>query len=191
MAVALSVAWTERDVERFRKYTRRDEQTGCLLWTGKWQANGYGCMKVAGRRWLAHRLAWLFSGRAIPAATTFVLHDCPSGDNPLCCEISHLKLGTHTENGYDKAIKDRARRSTRDMPRGVQPRIGRRGQTTYMACIYSHVVNRKFRRFHLGDYATISEAAEVAAAARELRALIPHLFSIHCHVPRSSQKRLP
>lgn len=71
---------------------------GCWLWNMA-TANGYGIVKVHGRRYLAHRLAWeLFVG-PIPDGLV-VRHLC---HNPRCVRPfgKHLLPGTQLENMQD------------------------------------------------------------------------------------------
>lgn len=75
-----------------------------------WQAGknewGYGVFLLDGRPQLAHRVAWSLSEGQIPEGLC-VLHDCPTGDNPACCNRRHLWLGTNAENVADKVTKGR------------------------------------------------------------------------------------
>ena len=76
----------------------------CDEWSGCTNAKGYGTTKQAGKRWLAHRLAWVVAnGRPIPAGKV-ILHTC---DNPPCCEPTHLRLGTQADNIADMVAKGR------------------------------------------------------------------------------------
>lgn len=82
----------------------------CWLWTAAVTGNGYGHFAVGpriGRRFIrAHRFAWkLFRGE-IPNGL-HVLHRC---DNRLCCNPSHLFLGTNVDNVADKVAKNRQAR---------------------------------------------------------------------------------
>lgn len=70
-------------------------------WHGQWRNS-------SGKHELAHRAAWrLFKG-PIPGGM-FVLHKC---DNPKCCNVAHLFLGTQSDNAKDMWAKDRARPKT-------------------------------------------------------------------------------
>lgn len=75
----------------------------CILWTGSIGSNGYGKRQVHGRTVGAHRAAWEEERGPIPDGL-FVLHRC---DNPPCCNVEHLFLGTHTDNMRDMARKGR------------------------------------------------------------------------------------
>lgn len=50
-----------------------------------------------------HRLSWIVENGEISAGTE-VCHTC---DNPLCNNIKHLFVGTHTDNMRDMAAKGR------------------------------------------------------------------------------------
>lgn len=115
---------TEKDAARFWSKTRRNERTGCLEWTKHLNSTGYGHMKIKKREELAHRIAWVISGREIPDGL-LVLHTC---DNPSCVEISHLFVGDHDANMADMVAKGRslsgdrnpARRCPERLPRGAE-----------------------------------------------------------------------
>lgn len=94
-------------ITRLENKTELNLQTGCLEWTAKATTNGgYGNIS-AGRLFTgmrAHRLAWvLVNNQAIPMDLV-VMHSC---DNPKCCNIEHLSLGTRRDNMDDKMMKGR------------------------------------------------------------------------------------
>ena len=71
---------------------------GCLEWQGHKNEDGYGLVRLAGKKRRAHREAWkLFVGE-IPKGM-LVLHNC---FNKACINIEHLRLGTHKENKQDE-----------------------------------------------------------------------------------------
>jgi len=87
-----------------------DKSGDCWLWTGSQCARGYGHMAVTlseGRRFLpSHRLAYILCHGTIPDGL-WVLHNCPNGDNPRCCNPAHLYLGTPRDNTQDAIRKGR------------------------------------------------------------------------------------
>jgi hypothetical protein len=81
----------------------RNEQTGCLEWSGCKTKKGYGAVSVGNRPVLVHRYfyeKWI--GR-IPEGLN-VCHRC---DNPSCAEPSHLFIGTNADNTADMVEKHR------------------------------------------------------------------------------------
>ena len=77
---------------------------GCWLWQGTVAGNGYGSLSHAGNRhYAAHRAAYEVFNGDIPA-NLLVRHTC---DTPLCCNPSHLILGTHSDNMKDSVARGR------------------------------------------------------------------------------------
>jgi len=86
----------------FDSYLVRSE-TGCLLWTGKTDKDGYGRRGVRIGEKRAHRHAYTLANGSIPDGL-LVRHTC---DTPACCEPQHLVLGSQLENMKDKVERDR------------------------------------------------------------------------------------
>lgn len=153
---------SELDIDRFTSRLQVNPRTGCVLWTGyvSKKGRGYGEIKIAGYPIRAHRLAWLLAGNEIPDDKPNVLHNCPSGDNRLCCNPEHLWVGTHADNQKDKARKGRGIKSKRGLPYGVKISHGKR---------FEAHVRVDSRYVYLGSYDTADEAGKVADAARRER----------------------
>lgn len=81
-----------------------DRDSGCIEWTGRTLPRGYGAVYVDGKQVLTHRLAWTLANGPIPDGL-HVLHHC---DNPPCCNVEHLFLGTNADNAADRDAKGRA-----------------------------------------------------------------------------------
>lgn len=99
--------------QRLDRHLKRGAFDECWEWSGHRDKNGYGQLTVGDRVWAAHRLAWSLARGPIPSGLC-VLHRC---DNPPCCNVEHLFLGTHQDNMDDMAAKGRCRpgrRSGRD-----------------------------------------------------------------------------
>lgn len=90
--------------QRFwRKVSRRAGKDGCWPWTGARTWNGYGSFFQDRRLIRAHRKAWELTFGPIPDGRC-VLHHC---DVRLCCNPSHLFLGTLIDNINDMNAKGR------------------------------------------------------------------------------------
>jgi hypothetical protein len=86
--------------------TRRDDKTGCLIWTGKTQKRfPYGYFYRKTKIVYAHRAAYAAVHGPIPKGKV-ICHAC---DNPTCIAIEHLSLGTQQDNLADMRRKGRAR----------------------------------------------------------------------------------
>lgn len=78
-------------------------ENGCLEYKSRY-SNGYGRVNLGNNKFqLAHRFAWELKNGSIPTDQC-CLHKC---DNPPCCEISHLFLGSHKDNTLDMVKKGR------------------------------------------------------------------------------------
>ena len=82
------------------------DESGCRLWTGAINGKrGYGILTVAGKPKTAHRAIYEATHGPI-AAGMVVMHSC---DVPRCVEITHLTVGTLSDNARDMARKGRGK----------------------------------------------------------------------------------
>ncbi len=83
------------------------DTNGCRHWTGSRFTDGYGALKSEDGRSLvkAHRKAWEFIHGHVPNGLS-VCHHC---DVRLCCEPTHLFVGSAADNNADMVAKGRAR----------------------------------------------------------------------------------
>ena len=98
--------WTdELRTERFwSKVDRSGGDQRCWIWLGALNTEGYGVCRLWGVNG-AHRVAYYLT-QGDPAGH-FVLHSCPGGDNPACCNPAHLRIGTPFENSQDMKVRGR------------------------------------------------------------------------------------
>lgn len=149
------------NVERFRRHIAMSPVSGCIVWVGAKQSNGYGTVGTHknGKKTVtrAHRMAWETAFGTIPDG----LQVCHACDNRACVNPLHLWLGTNGDNREDMARKGRGAKG--QLPFGV-----RRMDTPTER--YSVQVRHNNKHYSFGSFATIEEAAEAAAAKkRELR----------------------
>lgn len=83
--------------ERLEAKIVRVVETGCWLWVGELNRNGYGIFTLpGGKRMVAHRAMWLIIGRMLRSAKTHVLdHTCRTR---CCVNPHHMEEVTHAEN---------------------------------------------------------------------------------------------
>lgn len=150
-------ALTAADRTRFGSKLAR-AKSGCLIYMGSRTSRGYGLFSIKEANYYAHRVAWALAGRPFDDSRPSILHNCPEGDNPSCCNIDHLYAGTHQENMHDVVRKHQGRQNACGLPRGVRHRTKNRFQAR---CTYFGV------EIYLGSFHTVEEAAEAAQAARD------------------------
>ena len=107
--------------ERLERHIERDPNSGCWLWTGWVNPQGYGVIRFwqsgkASSR-LAHRISWETVSGPIPKWTgPHSLSVCHRCDTPACINPDHLFLGTHADNNRDMYAKKRGRNSRKLTP---------------------------------------------------------------------------
>lgn len=156
----MPIQFTDKDRERFERFVdRAGGPDACHPWMGYRQRTGYGRFALGGggRAEKAHRVAWVLAGHEITPDKPLVLHNCPEGDNPSCCNDRHLWVGTQADNCRDMALKGRGRKSKRGLPFGVSIQPSGRFQ--------AHLrVDGK--TLGLGTYDTAEEASAAAIEAK-------------------------
>lgn len=95
---------TPEELERF--WSKVDKSGDCWLWQAAKTEKGYGVFSLRGRTYKAHRVAYELLVGPIPAGLC-LCHNCPGGDEPACCDPSHMFLGTKRENNADMVAKGR------------------------------------------------------------------------------------
>lgn len=76
----------------------------CMIWHGNRDKWGYGVIALNGKRMMVHRAAWIDRHGMPHPGVPCVLHRC---DNPPCCNVEHLFLGTVADNNADMTAKGR------------------------------------------------------------------------------------
>lgn len=78
-------------------------ENGCWTWRASKSNQGYGYVRVNGKTYKAHRIAYEIAyGR--PPDDLLVCHYC---DNPSCVRPDHLWIGTNRDNTLDRHRKGR------------------------------------------------------------------------------------
>lgn len=116
-------------------WTRIDKSGGPnACWICNWATvGGYGVYHSK----KAHRVAWELTNGPIPRGLQ-VLHDCPGGDNPMCCNPLHLWLGTEQDNMTDKVEK--GRQSCGEKHAKIMKRVASRGEGHARATLTNELV---------------------------------------------------
>ena len=94
--------------ERLQRDAMPEPNSGCLLWIGATQRNGYGRAQWGkrGQSYLVHRLAWQAANGPIPEGKV-ICHKC---DVRACINPQHLFVGTQSDNIKDMYAKGRVPR---------------------------------------------------------------------------------
>lgn len=151
----LRISGTDR--KRFEsKVDRSGGPNACHQWTGCRLPSGHGKFRLNGRMELAHRVAWILAGNEITTEKPQVLHNCPGGDLPACCNERHLWSGTQADNNRDMARKGRGTKSRKGLPFGASP-----SNQHFKAQVQ---INGEL--FYLGTFPTAEEASAAAIEAK-------------------------
>jgi HNH endonuclease len=101
----------DKEIARFAASVKVGRADECWPWIGSLAHNGYGVMSVRlgkykHHNFVASRIAYFLATGKDPGQKV-VMHSC---DNPPCCNLAHLSLGTNTQNHADKVAKGRQAR---------------------------------------------------------------------------------
>ena len=91
-------------LDRFERYCRPDPNSGCWLWAGDWNRDGYGVFRIQRHRHVgAHRVSWTLHRGPIPDGMS-ILHKC---DVRCCVNPDHLYIGDQAKNVNDMMNRGR------------------------------------------------------------------------------------
>lgn len=109
-------------------------------------ANGVSLrVEISGKSYAVHKIIWAMHYREWPATDL----DHINGDG-LDNRITNLRLATPSQNAMN-------RRTTKPLPKGITMRNGK----------YIVRIGINYKRHHLGEFATITEAMAVYKAAAD------------------------
>ena len=119
-----------------------NEITDCWEFQGGKNNIGYGMIRDGKKMRTSHRVSYEEHKGPIPHGLC-VMHSC---DNPICCNPSHLSLGTHQQNTDDMVRKNRHN------PWGGASygMTGKKQPTTLCKYCNRQMPNNVYARFH-GD----------------------------------------
>jgi len=118
----------------------------CWPWLGAKTSTGYGSVRVRGRLYRAHRIAWaLCTGRGAELDGFVVLHTC---DRPRCMSPWHLRRGTVADNSADMARKGRSgsAKLTADQVRAIRSAGGSRREISARYGVHPTTASKIRRR---------------------------------------------
>lgn len=92
-------------IKRLDHFSMPVTESGCWIWLGAANADGYGSIDIGDKSMRAHRASWEAHRGPVPEGMS-VLHRC---DVPSCINPDHLFLGTQLENIADRTRKGRGK----------------------------------------------------------------------------------
>ena len=158
------------DISRFWSHINILSEGECWLWNSYKGRDGYGRFSLKNKLYRSHVLAKFLDSKVWP----YNLLTCHTCDTPLCCNPSHLWLGTSAENIADRDVKGRTtkgdnhwtRTNPEKIPRGdkcgarLHPETRPRGENSKLAKILESDV-LEIRRLRIEDNLTISKIASM------------------------------
>lgn len=100
--------------------------SGCWVWMGWLDKDGYGSTRVDGKAIKAHRASYIAYHGEIPSEMC-VCHKC---DTPSCVNPDHLFLGSQLDNQTDKVNKRRQAKGLRHKA-STHPETVKRGSNHF------------------------------------------------------------
>lgn len=144
-------------VERFWSKVRKTKT--CWLWTGSLTTNGYGQINtgIKDKPARAHVVSWIINHGPIPDGLC-VLHNCPGKHMKKCVNPNHLKIGNHSQNGFD-AVKQ-----------GTI--LGQRGEAHHSAKLTEAQVRDILRRYSAGDHRITALGEEFGVSKHQVYMIV-------------------
>lgn len=103
------------DKERLFTRCKVDVKTGCWIWQGSKDNQGYGRMQYKGKVRITHRISMAEHCDFDIDSKLDVCHHC---DTPSCANPEHLFAGTASENILDSVRKERWSKNRRGEKHG-------------------------------------------------------------------------
>ncbi len=119
----------------------------CWEWIGCKDIKGYGRVKYHRKVVAAHRIAYKLFFGSIPSNMQ-VLHKC---DNRVCCNPSHLYLGTNSDNVRDKVARNRQYRPAGLLNNHVKLSISNISEIRELYKIGKHSYRALAKRFNVTE----------------------------------------
>ncbi len=137
------------------KITKTD---GCWLWQAarssrKSKNDQYGKIKIDGKAYRAHRVAYALANNLNLSFEGEILHTC---DNPLCCNPLHLILGTHKQNMEDMKLKGRAKGHNQRYEKNGNSKLSNSDVIKIRTLINQKLTNKKIAKLFDVTHQTIS-----------------------------------
>lgn len=99
---SIRAQYAKTPVDRFMAMVKKRD-SGCWMWLGSQDSDGYGSIRMNGRSIRAHRFSYQYFVGPIPGGM-LVCHRC---DTPGCVNPEHLFIGSNRENMQDMVAKGR------------------------------------------------------------------------------------
>ena len=116
---------------------------------------GYHCLKIRGKKYLAHRIIWgLHTGEDLPQGMVIDHINHNPGDNRIC----NLRCVTQSENAHNTTQSN-----------NLTPDISRKGLTSAGGGRWQVSIYVGGKNIFCGTYDTLSEAIDARKKAEDLR----------------------
>jgi len=112
----------------------------CWNWKLSVDRYGYGKVRIGGKIYISHRVAYMIHSNTEIPSSVQVLHSC---DNSRCCNPKHLRPGDHLENMKDRVFRNRQSR-TRLNVRKMDADKASRLRDDYKRGMSKHALAKKY-----------------------------------------------